>query len=67
MGSEGDTIVNVGSLGYQLAEANLDDINFQVRFPVFSNSSPSMWLIIGNLRMARFTTAGKLMGKRRRH
>ncbi|KAH8654540.1 hypothetical protein BGZ60DRAFT_435668 [Tricladium varicosporioides] len=29
IGSNGDTIVNVGSLGYQLAEANLDDPNFQ--------------------------------------
>lgn len=32
-GQSGDTVVNVGSLGYQLAEANLDDINFQVGDP----------------------------------
>lgn len=32
VGNEGGTIVNLGSLGYQLAEANLEDINFQVCF-----------------------------------
>ena len=31
---DGDTIVNVGSLGYQLAGVDLDDINFQVNFPM---------------------------------
>jgi NAD(P)-dependent dehydrogenase (short-subunit alcohol dehydrogenase family) len=33
IGREGDRVVNVGSLGYQLAEVDLDDINFQIKFP----------------------------------
>lgn len=34
----GGTVVNVGSLGYQMADINFDDINFQVRKPLNETS-----------------------------
>ena len=65
---EGATVINVASLGYQLAEANLDDPNFDVsssKYICFNYSSKDQWGSNCFTRMANHTTDGVLMGNRR--
>ncbi|KAF4633485.1 hypothetical protein G7Y89_g4628 [Cudoniella acicularis] len=61
LGRNGDTIVNVGSLGYQLAEVNLDDPNFQ------NGKTYNPWKAYGQAKTAQtlfnVLLAKKLEGK----
>lgn len=64
---EGAAIINVASLGYQLAEPNLDDPNFEVSSSTSISFSHSKTLRVPNyfFRTASPTTDGGLMGNRR--
>lgn len=64
VGGQGTTIVNVSSLGYQLAEANLEDPNFQVSFirtAIDDYGTQRMKLMYALGRTAKHTTGGALM------
>lgn len=65
---DGATIVNVASLGYLLAEANLEDPNFEVGVMTFFDGCPAKQMKIltrSQRRMEKRTVHGRLMARQR--